>query len=37
LIHKIIFYLFNWPCVTYHAKIIISFCDINDFFVMDGS
>ena len=26
-----------WSYVTYHDKIIISFCDINDDFVMDVS
>jgi len=34
---RLFFYLILWSYVTYHDKIIISFCDINDDFVMDVS
>jgi len=30
-------YLFYWSHGTYHNKIIIPFCDNNDYFIMDVS
>jgi hypothetical protein len=35
--HTVVFCLIIWSYGTYHDKIIISFCDMNDSFVMDVS
>ncbi len=32
-----IFYLINWPRVTYHDNIFIFFCDINEFIIIGVS